>query len=95
MKNHKNLYADASWDVLSKQLFMNYDGRKNAYHLHHTVHEDFDKEVRGSFSVDTDALEELHTSLADTYSVHKELVETHGSVTGRYLDMSCSIKERK
>ena len=83
MKRHKNLHADASWDVLAKQLFMNYDGRKNASYLHHAVHPDFDKEVAGSFSVNTAELEDLHTTLEDTFSVHKEMVRTHGSVTGQ------------
>lgn len=100
MKRHKNLHADASWDVLAKQLFMNYDGRKNASYLHHAVHPDFDKEVAGSFSVNTAELEDLHTTLEDTFSVHKEMVRTHGSVTGPthamaiYLEMFHKLADR-
>ena len=84
MKKHKNLYADVSWDILAKQLFMNYNDTQHASYLHNTVHEDFPKYVVGSIAVNITELEMLHTSLLDTFNVHEELVTTHGSVTGDY-----------
>ena len=80
-KRHPNLHADVSWDVLAKQIFMNYDGKKNASHLHHDVHPDFDKEVKGSI-VDTKQVAELRKELHEQFKVHEALVKTHGSVTG-------------
>ena len=99
MGRHKNLHADASWDVLANQLFMNHDGR-NASYLHHAVHEDFEKGVMDAFSVNTSELEELHTTLEDTYAIHKEMVATHGSVSGPthamaiYLEMFHELSDR-
>ena len=42
---HQNLYADISWDVLSKQHLMNFNGA-NVSLLHHDVHEDFNEEIK-------------------------------------------------
>ena len=81
LNKHRNLHADTSWDVLAKQLFMNYDGRRNASYLHHDVHEDFQMEVKKSI-VDTAEIHEIRKSLEEQYSIHKEMVSTHGSVTG-------------
>jgi len=81
LNKHRNLHADTSWDVLAKQLFMNYDGRRNASYLHHDVHEDFQMEVEKSV-VDTAEIHEIRKSLEEQYSIHKEMVSTHGSVTG-------------
>ena len=83
-KRHPNLHADVSWDVLAKQIFMNYDGKKNASHLHHDVHPDFDKEVKGSI-VDTKQVAELRKELHEQFKVHEALVKTHGSVTGTLI----------
>lgn len=100
MGKHRNLYADVSWDVLAKQLFMNHDGQRNASYLHHTVHEDFDKGVLDAFSVNTSELDDLHTSLEDTYDIHREMVKTHGSVTGPthamaiYMEMFHGLADR-
>ena len=82
-ERHPNLHADVSWDVLAKQIFMNYNAtlRKDANHLHHDVHEDFDKEVKGSI-VDTAQVVELRKELHEQFKVHEAMVKTHGSVTG-------------
>ena len=38
MDKHPNLYADVSWDVLSKQLLMNYDpATHNVSKLHQVI----------------------------------------------------------
>ena len=34
---HPNLHADVSWDVLSKQILMNYDPKKHNISLLHEV----------------------------------------------------------
>ena len=100
MGKHKNLYADVSWDVLAKQLFMNHDGQRNASYLHHSVHEDIDKGAMAAFSVNTSQLEDLHTTLEDTYDIHRDMVATHGSVTGPthamaiYLEMFHELADR-
>ena len=63
---------------------MNYDGRKNATHLHHDVHEDFqfEDEVKKSL-VDTKEVEDLREDLHEQFSLHEEMVKTHGSVAGK------------
>ena len=45
-------------------------------------HKDFQRETAPSL-VDTKEVEELRNMLEETYSIHKEMVKTHGSVTGR------------
>ena len=45
-------------------------------------HKDFQRET-GPSLVDTEEVEELRNMLEETYSIHKEMVKTHGSVTGR------------
>jgi len=80
LTSHPNLYADASWDVLSKQLLMNYKGA-NVSLLHHTVHEDLDRELAGSL-VDTEQVEEMRQELETTWAIHREMVVNTGSVTG-------------
>jgi len=98
MDKHENLYADVSWDVLSKQLLMNYKGN-NVSLLHHDVHEDFDAEVKESV-VDTEEVEAMRQELEETWLIHHEMVKTHGSVTGPthhmaiYLEMFHSHPER-
>ena len=73
MARHSNLHADVSWDVLAKLIMMNYDGRKNASHLHHDVHEDFQMETRESI-VDTAKVEDLRNNLEETYGLHADMV---------------------
>ena len=80
LEKHPNLYADASWDVLSKQLFMNYNGADVSY-LHHEVHEDFKAEIDGAI-VDTKAVDEMRLELEETWSIHEEMVKSSGSITG-------------
>jgi len=80
LEKHKNLYADASWDVLSKQLFMNYNGA-NVSFLHHDVHEDFKAEVDQAV-VDTAEVDAMRLELEETWSIHEEMVKKSGSITG-------------
>ena len=86
MARHSNLHADVSWDVLAKLQFMNYDGRKNASHLHHDVHEDFqfEHEVKKSL-VDTKQVEDLRETLHEQFTLHENMVKTHGSVSGNKI----------
>lgn len=97
-KRHNNLYADVSWDVLSKQLFMNYNGA-NVTFLHHDVHEDFKAEIDKAV-VDTAAVDSMRLELEETWSIHKELVKSSGSITGPthamaiYLELFHSYVDR-
>jgi len=81
LEKHPNLYADASWDVLSKQLFMNYKNTTDVNYLHHSVHEDFKAEIDGAI-VDTKAVDEMRLELEETWSIHEEMVKSSGSITG-------------
>jgi len=90
MKNHKNLYADVSWDVLSKQLLMNFKGA-NASFLHAKNHEDLDAEIDESI-VDTDEVEEMRNELEEQWIIHKEMVTSSGSVTGPTHAMAIYLK---
>ena len=40
---HPNLYADVSWDVLSKQLLMNFDPAVHNVSKLHQVHQNYTK----------------------------------------------------
>jgi len=100
MKKHPNLHADVSWDVLSKQLLMNYDPKvHNISLLHEDFHEDFDKEVKLSL-VDTEAVDDQRRTLEETWDTYKEMVTGTGSVTGPthamaiYLEMFHKYPER-
>jgi len=93
MAKHPNLYADVSWDVLSKQLLMNFDPAvHNVSKLHQMHHEDFEHEIQLSL-VDTAEVEQDRNTLQDTWDTHKAMVTGTGSVTGPthamaiYLDM--------
>jgi len=77
---HPNLYADISWDVLSKQLLMNFNGA-NVSLLHHDIHEDFSAEIDESL-VDTEGVEEMRLELEETWELHEKMVKSRGSVTG-------------
>jgi len=100
MKKHPNLHADVSWDVLSKQLLMNYDPKvHNISLLHEDFHEDFDKEVKLSL-VDTEAVDDQRRTLEETWDTYKEMVTGTGSVSGPthamaiYLEMFHKFPER-
>jgi len=80
-ERHPNLYADVSWDVLSKQLFMNFKEGTNASYLHPSKHEDLDKEIDKSI-VDTAAIEDLREDLLEVWEIHEQRAKTHGSITG-------------
>ena len=62
---------------------MNYDESRNrdASYLHHDVHEDFQMEVEKSI-VDTAEVEEIRNTLEEKYSIFKQFISNHGSVTG-------------
>eukprot|EP00090_Calanus_glacialis_P039043 TRINITY_DN67_c0_g1_i1.p1 TRINITY_DN67_c0_g1~~TRINITY_DN67_c0_g1_i1.p1 ORF type:complete len:574 (-),score=93.39 TRINITY_DN67_c0_g1_i1:129-1850(-) len=98
VKKHKNLYLDVSWDVLSKQLLMNFNGA-NVSLLHHDVHEDFKAEIDKAV-VDTAAVEAMRQELEETWSIHQEMVKSSGSVTGPthamaiYLELFHSYADR-
>eukprot|EP00091_Calanus_sinicus_P014764 TRINITY_DN3243_c0_g1_i2.p1 TRINITY_DN3243_c0_g1~~TRINITY_DN3243_c0_g1_i2.p1 ORF type:complete len:260 (-),score=73.41 TRINITY_DN3243_c0_g1_i2:132-911(-) len=77
---HQNLYADISWDVLSKQLLMNFNGA-NVSLLHHDVHEDLNGEIKESV-VDTEEVEEMREELEETWDIHEDMMESRGSVSG-------------
>jgi len=86
LDKHPNLHADTSWDVLAKQMFMNYPKdpnhpKRNSSYLHHSVHEDFDKEMAGSV-VDTAAIHGLREEMELEFAIFKDQVHTHGSVNG-------------
>ena len=55
--------------------------KRNSSYLHHTVHEDFDKEMAGSV-VDTAAIHGLREEMELEFAIFKEQVHTHGSVNG-------------
>lgn len=100
MAKHPKLHADVSWDVLSKQLLMNYNpATHNVNDLHHNTHEDFDKEVEGSI-VDTAAVEAQRQTLVEVWDRHKEMVNSTGSVSGPthamaiYLEMFHAYPDR-
>ena len=76
---HPNLYADISWDVLSKQLFMNFKD-ENVSLLHHDVHEDFSAEI-DEFLVDTEGIEEMREELEETWEIHEKMMSS-GTVSG-------------
>jgi len=80
LENHKNLYLDVSWDVLSKQIMMNY---KNAdvELLHPKNHVDLDAELDKSL-VDTEDIDSDRLELVKTWEIHREMVNRTGSVTG-------------
>jgi len=77
---HPNLYADISWDVLSKQILMNFNGA-NVSLLHHDVHEDFSAEI-DEFLVDTEGIEEMREELEETWDIHEDMIGSSGSVSG-------------
>ena len=79
-ERHPNLYADVSWDVLSKQILMNFDG-SNVSLLHQQVHEDFDKEVKESL-VDTEEVHEMREELELVWDEHEDAIRKTGSVSG-------------
>ena len=81
LEKHPNLYADVSWDVLSKRLLMNYKNTTDVNYLHHSVHEDFKAEIDGAI-VDTKAVDEMRLELEETWSIHEEMVKSSGSITG-------------
>ena len=56
--------------------------KRNSSYLHHTVHEDFDKEMAGSV-VDTAAIHGLREEMELEFAIHKDMVHTHGSVNGQ------------
>merc|ERR1719384_2780731 len=62
-------------------------------------HKDFQRETAPAL-VDTKEVEELRNMLEETYSIHKEMVKTHGSVTGPthamaiYLEMFHELSDR-
>ena len=60
--------------------------KRNASYLHHTIHEDFDKEMAGSV-VDTAAIHGLREEMELEFAIHKEQVHTHGSVNGEKRKM--------
>jgi len=80
LDKHPNLYADASWDVLSKQLLMNYKG-ENVTSLHPERHEDLDAELDKSL-LDTRDVNEMREELETTWQIHREMVMATGSITG-------------
>jgi len=80
LERHPNLYADVSWDVLSKQILMNFDG-SNVSLLHQQVHEDFDKEVKESL-VDTEEVHEMREELELVWDEHEDAIRKTGSVSG-------------
>ena len=51
------------------------------------MHEDFDKELAGSV-VDTAAIHGLREEMELEFAIHKDMVHTHGSVTGEQ-NFSC------
>jgi len=77
---HKNLYADISWDVLSKQLLMNFNGA-NVSLLHPDIHEDLNAEIKESV-VDTEEVEEMRQELEETWDIHEDVIKSSGSVSG-------------
>ena len=98
MERHKNLYADVSWDVLSKMQLMNYIGQ-NISLLHPANHDDLDAELDKSL-LDTEKVEDMREELQATWEIHQEMVTATGSVTGPthgmaiYLEMFHKNPER-
>jgi len=81
LNRHPNLHADVSWDVLSKQLLMNYNASTHLIsRLHPDNHEDLNKELESI--VDTDKVDEQRKELEETWDIHESMVKQTGSVTG-------------
>eukprot|EP00095_Tigriopus_kingsejongensis_P012514 maker-scaffold455_size166772-snap-gene-0.29 protein:Tk12514 transcript:maker-scaffold455_size166772-snap-gene-0.29-mRNA-1 annotation:"hypothetical protein BRAFLDRAFT_82927" len=74
---HSNLFTDLSWDVLAKQLLMNYNNEP-IDRLSHFSHEDFEADA-ASFLFNHTHVNEIRSKLQDLFDTKREVVEATGS----------------
>lgn len=98
---HPNLYTDVSWDVLAKQLLMNYNNEP-IDRLSHFSHEDFEADA-AAFLFNHTHVNEIRSKLHEVFETRKEVLYATGSgnvilgpthAMAMYLDLFQSYNDR-